>query len=147
MTTPDPNAYLRTKVMTASPAELRLMLLDGAVKFARQGRDGLAAKDFEAAYNGITKCQDIIMELINSLRPEFDPTLCEKLSALYVFLYNRLIDASSHRDPTIIDEVVTLLEYERETWTLLMDQLQQHNQSSRAIADTAPTPGTVSLRG
>ena len=39
------NAYLRTKVMTASPAELRLMLLDGAIKFANQAREGLQAKD------------------------------------------------------------------------------------------------------
>ncbi|MEO1059304.1 MAG: flagellar export chaperone FliS, partial [Actinomycetota bacterium] len=32
-----PNPYLKTKVMTASPEELRLMLYDGALKFCRQG--------------------------------------------------------------------------------------------------------------
>ena len=42
------NAYLRTQVMSASPAELRMMLLDGAVKFARQGRQGLAEQNHDA---------------------------------------------------------------------------------------------------
>ncbi|NJL30429.1 MAG: flagellar protein FliS [Phycisphaerales bacterium] len=31
-----PNPYLRTKIMTASPQELRLMLYEGAVRFCRQ---------------------------------------------------------------------------------------------------------------
>ena len=46
---PDTNPYLKTKVMTAGPAELRLMLFDGALKFAEQGRKGLADKDYERA--------------------------------------------------------------------------------------------------
>ena len=35
------NEYLRTRVLTASPEELRLMLLDGALKYAMQAREGL----------------------------------------------------------------------------------------------------------
>ena len=31
-------AYLKTKVLTASPAELRLMLIDGAIRFSEQAR-------------------------------------------------------------------------------------------------------------
>ncbi|MHC4100335.1 MAG: flagellar export chaperone FliS, partial [Planctomycetota bacterium] len=87
-------AYLRTKVMTASPAELRMMLFDGALRFAEKGRAGLAERDFEAAYEGISRCQQILLELINGLQPEQDPALCERLSGLYTFMYTRLIDAS-----------------------------------------------------
>lgn len=126
------NAYLRTKVMTASPAELRLMLIDGAIKFARQGRDGLAAKDYEACYNGLSQSKSIILELINCLRPEVDRELCSKLSALYTFMYKRLLDATMERSPAIVDEVLSLLEYERETWVLLMEQL--------AVEQGRPTP-------
>ncbi len=125
----EPNAYLRTKVMTASPAELRLMLFDGAIKFARQGRTGLAENDFEAAYTGVTSCQEIVLELINSLRPEHDPDLCEKLTALYVFMYNRLLEASSQRKAALVDEVIKLLEYERETWVMLMSRLDEQRHA------------------
>jgi len=147
MNRPETNSYLRTKVMSASPAELRLLLIDGAIRFAEQARDGLAAKDFEEAYNGTTQCQAILMELIAALRPEVDRELCERLQALYLFLYRRLIAASSERDPAIVEEVLRLLRYDRETWRLLMEQLAE---PQAAAAPAGPPSGDgpgIDLRG
>jgi len=134
-----PNPYLRTKVMTASPAELRLMLLDGAIKFLQQGKAGLEARDYEASYTGLTRCQNILMELINALDPEHAPDVCDKLAGLYTFMYTRLINASSERDPAIAQEILELLEYERETWVLVMDQLaadEPVDDDAETIAET-----------
>jgi flagellar secretion chaperone FliS len=117
------NAYLRTKVLTASPEELRLLLLDGAIKFARQGREGLAARNYEASYNGISQARDIVMELLTSIRPEHDPELCERVKSVYAFMYTELVSASMEKSVTKIDAVIKLLEFERETWALLMDKL------------------------
>lgn len=117
------NAYLRTKVLTASPEELRLLLLDGAIKFARQGRDGLAARNYEASYNGISQARDIVMELLTSIRPEHDPELCERVKSVYAFMYTELVSASMEKSVAKIDAVIKLLEFERETWALLMDKL------------------------
>lgn len=117
------NAYLRTKVMTASPAELRLMLLEGSIRFARQASEGLEKKDFEGAYNGFTQCRAIIMELINSIRPEHDPELSERVRSLYLFLYKELFEASFDKDVARVGKVIELLEFERETWVLLMEQM------------------------
>ena len=61
-------AYLRTKVMTASPAELRLMLLDGAIRFAEQAKRGYETKDYELSFEGTTKAQAIVLELLK--RPD-----------------------------------------------------------------------------
>lgn len=129
------NAYLRTKVLTASPEELRLMLLDGAVKFLRQGRDGLARKDHEAAYDGFSKCRNIVLELINSVRPEVAPELCSRVTSLYTFIYTRLVEAGFERDLDKTDKVIELLEFERETWVLTM---QKAAQERNTVA--APTP-------
>ena len=136
------NPYLKTKVMTAGPAELRLMLFDGALKFAEQGRVGLAEKDYEAAYNGISRCQEILAELINSLDPKHAPELCEKLSGLYAFMMTRLMTASTKRDPAIVQEVITLLEFERETWVMLLAKLAGEKASAGPV-----TGDTVSLSG
>ena len=87
------NAYLQTKVLTASPEELRLMLLDGAIKFCRQGREGLAARNYEASYNGFTRCRAILVELITSMRTDVDPDLCGKVSSLYTFMIRELLEA------------------------------------------------------
>jgi flagellar protein FliS len=133
--------------MTASPCELRLMLFDGAIKFLEQGRNGLQERDYEAAYNGITRCQNIIMELLNSLEPQHAPDLCEKLSGLYTFMYTELVRASTERDPAVADDVLGLLRYERETWVMLMKELETENVSAaEAAGDTIaerPTAGAA----
>jgi flagellin-specific chaperone FliS len=52
-----------------------------------------------------------------------DPTLVERTQALYTFMMTRLLDASHDKDVAPADEVIKLIEYDRETWALLMDQL------------------------
>jgi flagellar protein FliS len=136
MTDTTPNAYLRTKVMTAGPAELRLMLFDGAIKFAEQGKAGLEQADYEAAYAGLVRSQNIVMELINSLRPKHDPELCERLAALYTYVYNRLVAAVSERNAELVEEAIGLLRFERETWCMLIERLAQENRKANAMQET-----------
>lgn len=124
------NAYLRTKVLTAAPEELRLMLLEGAVRFATQGRDGLARKDFEASFNGFTQARDIVLELINSVRPEIDPQLCAKVQAVFTFIYKELVSASFEKSVERADAAIKLLEYERDTWAMLIQKLAAERASS-----------------
>jgi flagellar protein FliS len=138
MTQPSANAgaYLRTKVLTASPEELRLMLIEGAIRFARQGREGLIGKDFEASYTGFSKCRAIIIELINSMRPDVDPDLCAKMSGLYTFMFNHLVAGSHEKDVGKIDKVIELLEYDRETWTLLMRKVSAERAGATGATGT-----------
>jgi flagellar protein FliS len=133
-------AYLKTKVMTASPAELRLMLIDGAIRFADQAKRGYEERDFERAYEGTTKAQNILMELLNALRPDQSPELCARLSALYTYMYKSLVEASSTRDTAKVDEVIELLRFERETWRMCLDEisreLARENQTAAGMRVT-----------
>lgn len=140
MTIDTTNAYLRNKVFSASPAELRLMLLDGALRFCRVGREGLVAKNYEQSYNGLSNAKNIIMELITSLRDEVDPDLCAKLRGLYMYMYKRLVDANLDKDPAPVDEVLSLLEFERETWVLLMEKLATESGDAPPTAAPAHQP-------
>ena len=54
------------------------------------------------------------------LKPDVLPELCEKLSALYGYVYRRLIDASVKHDREGMDEALQLLRYQRETWAMLL---------------------------
>jgi flagellar secretion chaperone FliS len=134
------NAYLRTKVLTASPEELRLMLLDGAIRFCRQGRDGIANRDWEASFNGFSKCRKILTELMTSMRPEIDPDLCARLTGLYTFFYTHLIEAAHEKSVAKADRVIELLEYERETWVMLMGKVREERGGAGGPAPI-PTPG------
>lgn len=119
------NPYLKTKILTASPEELRLMLYDGAIKFCRQGRDALDRRDLETSYNCLMRAQKIVLELSTSLNHSVDPDLCAKLSALYTYIYRLLVDANTQHTLPPVDEAIQLLEYERETWQLLMQRLAE----------------------
>lgn len=114
------------------------MLLEGAVRFCRQGRDGMASRDWEASYNGFSKCRNILTELMTSMRPEIDPDLCNRLMALYTFLYKQIIEASHEKNVAKADKVVELLEYERDTWVLLMDKLREEKGAGLQGAGAAP---------
>ena len=137
-------AYLRTRVMTASPAELRLMLIDGAMRFAGQCRDGLAGRDFEQAYEGSRQCRAILTELLSGLKPEGDPLLCDRINSLYSFLISRMMEAMSERDASLIDQVLELLAYDRETWQLAVEKIAEEGTASEASpADARQGPSAT----
>jgi|GEM_PF-436337 len=140
------NAYLRTKVLTAGPEELRLMLLDGAIKFAVQGRDGLLRKDYEASFNGISQCRDIICELMTSIRPEHDPALAERVLSVYSFIFSEITQASMDKDTAKLTKVIELIMYERETWSLLIQKLAEE-RGSPTRATTGATTGATTAAG
>jgi flagellar protein FliS len=146
------NAYLRTRVLTASPEELRLLLLEGAIKFARQGREGLAAKDYEASYNGISQSRNIVLELLTTVKPEHDPQLADRVKALYTYMYVTMVEASMEKSVEKLDSVISLLEYERETWVMLMDQLAKERggagpESPAQAAEAKPARPALSIQG
>jgi flagellar protein FliS len=142
MTKPAPNPYLRTKIMTASPEELRLMLYEGCLKFTRQAKAALELDkpDYEAVYENFARAKKIVLELSTSLNHQAAPELCEKLSAVYTWVYRLLVDANMDRDISKIDEAIRLLDYERDTWLLLMKENAKH-QPTATQAAPAKLPG------
>lgn len=133
--------YLRTKVLTASPEELHLMLIDGAIKFAEEAKQALADKHFETAHEATVRAQNIVLELSSGLDHEIAPDLCGKLSSLYNFIYRRLIEANLKHDPAATDDALRILNYQRETWVMLMQKLAEENRPPEsAQASEAPDP-------
>ncbi|MBL4700063.1 MAG: flagellar export chaperone FliS [Phycisphaeraceae bacterium] len=128
------NPYLKTKIMTSSPQELRLMLYEGAIKFTHQSVNAIEASDFEVSYNGLMRAQKIVLELSTSMNFNIAPELCDKLSALYTYIYRLLVEANMQRVVKPAREALELLEYERETWIMLMQNVDQgkvRNKPSR----------------
>ena len=136
------NAYLRTKVLTAPPEELRLMLLDGAIKFATQGREGLATKNYELSFNGISQCRDIVVELMTTIAPTVDAELAAKVRGVFSFLFTELTEASLEKNPARLDKVIDILQFERETWVLAMHKIAQE-RAAGTIGAMAPTSGVA----
>ena len=58
--------YNNNKVLTASPAELTLLLYEGAIKFCNVAIIGVEQKDIMKVHNNLKKAQAIIEELAES---------------------------------------------------------------------------------
>src|SRR2546421_9487490 len=89
-------SYLRTRVLTATPEQLQMMLFDGAIRFTEQARAALEKQDYESTFAHIPRAQKIIPEMNSGLKPRVAPALCGKLASLYNSIYRKLVEASAH---------------------------------------------------
>jgi flagellar protein FliS len=129
--------YLRTRVMTATPEQLQLMLYDGAVRFTEAARSALDRRDLEGVHANVTKAQAIVTELLSSLRPTHGVELCSRLAGLYRHVYRKLIEVGYNHRPESADEALEALRHQRETWSLLLEQMGREKAAGRARGTTA----------
>lgn len=110
--------YQRNKILTASPAELTLMLYDGAIKFCNIAIAGIEQGDIEKTHNNIMKVQRIIKEFIASLDERYE--VAQDFKNVYDYLLIRLHDANMTKDKEILEEILEHLRTMRDTWKEVM---------------------------
>ena len=98
-------AYQNSKIMTASPAELTLMLYDGAIKFCNIAIMGIEQNDIQKAHTNIRKVERIIDEFRSTLDRKY--AVAEDFDRVYVYLLQRLLEANVKKDKEILEEVNT----------------------------------------
>jgi len=116
-----PNAYEqynKSKILTASPAELTLMLYEGAIKFCNIAIIGIEQGNIEKAHNNIVRVQKIIEEFRNTLDRSYK--VSEDFDRVYVYLLERLLEGNIKKDKEILEEVLTHLRSMRDTWIEVM---------------------------
>ncbi|MCM0650460.1 flagellar export chaperone FliS [Clostridium swellfunianum] len=110
------NTYKNNSVNYASREQLLLMLLDGAVKFSKIGRQAIVDKDVKKAHENLVKTQNIFYELMTTLDIEKGGEWAKGLMNIYDFIVRRLTDANIKKDIEIMNEVIPLIEDVRDTW-------------------------------
>jgi len=148
------NQYQKTKILTASPEQLQLMLYDGVIRFYEQARETIQAQKIEESYLLLSKAEKIVLELCHSMREELAPDTCAKMKALYMFCYERLVNANLKKEIPPLEEALDILRHMRQTWLLLMEKLAEEkseNQPAPAAVggyDGSPELGaTVNFQG
>jgi len=116
--------YKKTQVSTASQGDLLLMLFDGAIRFANQGRQAIAEQDMEQANVKLLRAQDIVTELMISLDLD-QGEIAENLYQLYSFIYELLVEANIKKDVNLIDQAVRFLTELRDTWRQVVAQVDE----------------------
>ena len=116
-----PNAYSQynnSKVLTASPAELTLMLYEGAIKFCNIAIVAVEQKDIEKAHIHIIKVERIIDYFRQTLDMSYP--VAEDFERVYAYLSQRLVEANIKKDKEILEEVNEHLRSMRDTWKEVM---------------------------
>ena len=111
-------AYQRQKILTATPAELTLMLYDGAIKFLNMAIMAIEKKDYEKAHNNIMKTQRIIDEFRSTLN--FKYPVAAEFEKVYEYISRRLVWSNVKKDIEIIEECLGHLRGMRDTWKEVM---------------------------
>jgi len=104
--------------MTSSPAELTLMLYDGAIKFLNIALGAIEEKDVQKAHTNILKAEHIIDYLRQTLDMKY--AVAQDFENIYSYLSQRLIEANLKKDPAILEEVNGHLHSVRDTWKEVM---------------------------
>jgi flagellar secretion chaperone FliS len=107
--------YLETQVATATPQRLRLMLIDGAIRLARQTADLWREERLGEALETLIRCRSFITELISGIREGSSP-LADNVLGIYLFLFQELTNAQQDQNVTRLEGVIRVLEEERITW-------------------------------
>ena len=109
------NIYKNNSVNFSSKEQMLIMLLDGAVKFAKRGKLAISEKNIKLAHDSITRTQDIFTELKVTLDTSAGEW-AKQMFDVYSFINERLFQANIKKDEAIMDEVIPLIEEVRNIW-------------------------------
>ena len=96
------------------------MLYDGARRFLYQASVAMATGDIEATHNKLTRAEEIIRHLRNTLDME-QGQLPHRLHAIYTFALEHLRRARFDQDPAKLDQVSDMLGRLRDSWAAVAE--------------------------
>jgi flagellar protein FliS len=135
--------YLESKVLTAPPHRLHLMLIEGAIRFGRQAEELLRQGETLAAARPLLRVVDIVGEMLAAVR-ERKTDINKKLTELYWYLFRRVSEAKLNSDSEKLAEALSLLEFERQTWLAVCERLGSSTSPAVSLQETA-APSTLGL--
>ncbi|MBU0936124.1 MAG: flagellar export chaperone FliS [Spirochaetes bacterium] len=123
-------AYKETRVRTASPGQLIIMLYNEAVKQCDTAMELLEAnlkekpQHIEQVNKAVNKVQDIVTELMASLDFEAGGDIAKDLFSLYVYFNRELMEANIAKDRKRIGSIRNMLDELRGAWVQAAAQTQ-----------------------
>src|ERR1051325_8602693 len=109
-------AYRTVDAQSRSPLELVVMLYDGAIRFLGEAPEAHARNDHRGRATGVSKAMAIVGELRSTLNLDEGSSLALELDRLYDYMFGRLLEVTTKRDLSGLEEVQRLLITVREGW-------------------------------
>lgn len=107
--------YLRQSIMTASPAELTVMLFNGCIKDLRLAEVAMEEPaDLLKVNEYLIKAQKILSELMGSLDLSYE--LSGQLLPIYSYLLREIRHMNVKKECSKMPEILKILSSQRDTW-------------------------------
>lgn len=111
---PQQSQYLEKTLQSATPAQLLIMLYDGAIRFTKQAVEAIKQKNYEDANRHLGRVQEIIGELVITLDQK--SPVAEGLTQMYDYFLYCLTQANIKKEVEPAEEVLGYLYELKETW-------------------------------
>ena len=123
-----PNSYLEAAVMTTGKEQLLMMLLDGAIRFTESGREAITDARLTDAHKFLVRSQEIVTELLSSLKREIGDEIYANLVRLYHFCYDRLVRANVEQSTEMADDAIQTLRGIKEMWAAAIERMNKEGR-------------------
>ena len=111
------SAYQQNSIDTASPGRLIVMLYEGMVTALDKTEAALSTPvDVELAHRELTRCQDIVLELMQALNHDAGE-MAVRLATLYEYCHHQLVQANATKDYGHAEPVRDIFADLRDAWT------------------------------
>ncbi len=114
LTTNPYEQYRQQGVMTASPAELIVMLYDGCIRQLKLAILSLGDNNAEIANTALLKAQAIVQELSRSLDRQYD--ISHELARIYDFVEDTIYNVITSRSADDLRPLVEIMQELHGTW-------------------------------
>jgi flagellar protein FliS len=144
--------YLRSTVLTASPARLRYLLLERAMTLVSLIKEGRSRDPQRLVDERTITLRDVLGELLSGVGRGGD-ALAKQVADIYVFLLQELTYAEIEAGMERLNNIEMILEIELETWRQVCESHTRHavpapamNSIPRIVGDSSGTaPLTSSI--
>jgi len=116
--------YEAVQFNTAGQPQLILMTYDGAIRFAKEAKKRILAKDYPGKGLCIDRAFAAIAELRNSLNLGEGRDVAQSLNNLYFYLTKQLSKANLENTTDPLDVVIEILSGLREAWNEMFERLK-----------------------
>ncbi len=106
--------YLKSAILTASPAKLIEMLYDQIIELIQKAIVNI--ENNEKRNNILLRAQDMIVYLMSILDDQKGGQIAKNLRELYDFVYRELVEGNIHKDPKKLEEAMEIMKELLETW-------------------------------
>jgi flagellar secretion chaperone FliS len=119
--------YLESKVTTATPYQLHLMVIDGAIRHARAAQTALEQKNLAEARAALGQSRRFVAEILSGLDEKQMAEVVNRLKAVFIFVLRNLVQGDLKRNPRLVADSISILELHRNTWLALAERLKQES--------------------